>query len=148
VIPHLELTFEAERVRSGRAASASSVGVSYGSRGEWGVFLRAFLVVLCLLEGRVYLELDGLWCDSYAWSYGQGPDEVESTLEAMFETGSNNHVFDTTPNGLDVDMTVSLLNLKDLGAFALVTLDLVVTGRGIHVFQEEASAVLSYQKSG
>ncbi len=24
-----------------------------------GVFLRAFLVVLCLLEGRVYLELDG-----------------------------------------------------------------------------------------
>jgi hypothetical protein len=24
------------------------------------VFLRAFLVVLCLLEGRVYLELDGL----------------------------------------------------------------------------------------
>lgn len=94
------------------------------------------------------MPADGLWCDSYAWSYGQGPDEVESTLEAMFETGSNNHVFDTTPNGLDVDMTVSLLNLKDLGAFALVTLDLVVTGRGIHVFQEEASAVLSYQKSG
>ena len=25
-----------------------------------GVFLRAFFVVLCLLEGRVYLELDGL----------------------------------------------------------------------------------------
>ncbi len=24
------------------------------------VFLRAFLVVLCLMEGRVYLELDGL----------------------------------------------------------------------------------------
>ncbi len=24
------------------------------------VFLRAFLVVLCLLEGRVYLKLDGL----------------------------------------------------------------------------------------
>ena len=24
------------------------------------VFLRAFLVVFCLLEGRVYLELDGL----------------------------------------------------------------------------------------
>ncbi|MBW2334547.1 MAG: hypothetical protein JRF06_05535 [Deltaproteobacteria bacterium] len=33
---------------------------SHGSRGKREVFLRAFLVVLCLLEGRVYLELDGL----------------------------------------------------------------------------------------
>jgi len=41
-------------------ASASSAGASYGSRGKREVFLRAFLVVLCLLEGRVYLELDGL----------------------------------------------------------------------------------------
>jgi len=31
-----------------------------GSRGKGEVFLRAFLVVLCLLEGRVYLKLDGL----------------------------------------------------------------------------------------
>ncbi len=60
IIRHLELTFEAERARSGRAAPVSSAGISYGSRGEWGVFLRAFLVVLCVLEGRVYIELDGL----------------------------------------------------------------------------------------
>ena len=52
---YFELTFEAER-----PPPASSAGVSYGSRGEWGAFLRAFLVVLCLLEGRVYIELDGL----------------------------------------------------------------------------------------
>jgi hypothetical protein len=43
---HLELTFEAERVRLGRAASASSAGVSYGSRGKREVFLRAFFVSL------------------------------------------------------------------------------------------------------
>ncbi len=60
IIRHLKLTFEAERVRSGWAASASSAGVSYGSRGKREAFLRAFLVVLCLLEGRIYLELDGL----------------------------------------------------------------------------------------
>ncbi len=45
IIRHLELTIEAELVRSGRAASASccSAGSPVSSRGKREVFLRAFL---------------------------------------------------------------------------------------------------------
>ncbi len=94
------------------------------------------------------IPAESFWCDSYGWAYGRGPDEVETALKEMFETGSNNHVFDSTPNGLAVDVVATSLNLRDLGSFALVTLDLVITGTGVHVFQEEVAAVLSFQKSG
>jgi hypothetical protein len=49
IIRHLELTFDAERVRLGRAASATSspTGTPDGSRGERGIFIRAFLAALC-----------------------------------------------------------------------------------------------------
>ena len=41
-------------------ANSKKAAMIMAARGEREVFLRAFLVVLCLLEGRVYLELDGL----------------------------------------------------------------------------------------
>jgi hypothetical protein len=48
IIRHLKLTFEAERPAS---ASVCPAGAPDGSRGEWGVFLRAFVAVLCLFKG-------------------------------------------------------------------------------------------------
>jgi hypothetical protein len=43
-----------------RCPTCGPSGTPDSSRGDWGVFLRTSLAVLCLLEGRVYLELDGL----------------------------------------------------------------------------------------
>jgi hypothetical protein len=49
IIAHLKLTFEAERPAS---TSCSPAGVPDGSRGEWGVFLRAYVVVFCLFREK------------------------------------------------------------------------------------------------
>ena len=57
MIRHLVLTFEAERPPPPRVIQQDLL-ISAGRKRE--VFLRALLVVLCLLEGRAYLELDGL----------------------------------------------------------------------------------------
>ena len=57
IIRHLELTFEAERPPPPHHVQKELLMAAEESK---GVFLRAFLVVLCLLEGRVYLKLDGL----------------------------------------------------------------------------------------
>ena len=66
------LTFETERVRSGPGIDRVGIRPGLGpppphqqellmaAEESGGVFLRAFLVVLCLSEGRIYLELDGL----------------------------------------------------------------------------------------
>ena len=61
IIRHLELTFDAERVRLGRAASAPSgpTGTLDVSRGEWGVFLKASEAVFLPVQGRCL-----------SWAYG------------------------------------------------------------------------------
>ena len=49
------------RGRTSTSASCSPAGAPDGSRGEWGVFLKAFQIAFfCLFEGRVYLEPDDL----------------------------------------------------------------------------------------
>jgi hypothetical protein len=54
IIRSLELAFEAERVRLGRAAYSSicPAEVPDGSRGEWGVFLRVSVAVFLTFQGR------------------------------------------------------------------------------------------------
>lgn len=56
IIHHPELSFSTARLPPPQPPT----GAPYGSRGEWGVFLRAFLVVFCLFKGVVYLKPDGL----------------------------------------------------------------------------------------
>ena len=55
------LNFDAERVRLGWAASAPSglTGTLDVSRGEWGVFLKAFEAVFFSVQGRCL-----------SWTYG------------------------------------------------------------------------------
>ncbi|MEE9397908.1 MAG: DUF1573 domain-containing protein [Methylococcales bacterium] len=94
------------------------------------------------------MSADGVWWDTYSWVQGRRSDSVEASLKTMFEDGSHNRIFDTTPSGLDIDLVASSPNLRSVGAFTIVTLELDITGRGVHAFNEQASAVLSWQKDG
>jgi len=91
---------------------------------------------------------DGVWWDAYGWAQGRGPKAVEASLKAMFEQGSHDRVFDTTPSGLDVDFIGSATDLRAVGPFTIVMLELDITGRGVHAFNEQASAALTWRRDG
>jgi len=58
IIRPFKLTFEIERVRLGRPSLVTYCppGIPDGSRGEWGVFLKASMAAFCWFEGQVYLK--------------------------------------------------------------------------------------------
>lgn len=91
---------------------------------------------------------DGIWWDAYGWARGRGPDAVEASMKAMFEHGSHDRVFDSTPSGLDIDLVASATDVRAVGAFTIVTLELDITGRGVHAFNEQASAAITWRRDG
>jgi len=88
IIRHLKLSFQAERVRSGRASTipCGPSRTSHGSRGERGVFLRAFTpcyVSAKLGQMRAFLKLQ-IMCNNLKRGEMHGNQERIQNLTIAF----------------------------------------------------------------